>query len=101
MADDTPRAILDSRDVWDAINALKAMQHMQNVKLAELTAIAGERQVNMATDISEIKTKLNTVQCIVHSTRLAIMERVMWAFGVGLVGLLAKFFYDFMSGKIK
>lgn len=69
------------------------------VEARELLVRIDERTGKVQSDIKELKTKINNLECQKNSTRLEALEKVIWPSIVsGISGIIALFFF-IVKGK--
>ncbi len=78
----------DMRDLWDAIDCLRAQQNMANTMLAEIKAVLGERCEVRGKRIDELEEGLERVKMRVWwfagaSSAVAFLFSKLWPSGLG------------------
>lgn len=84
----------DIRDLWTAVDLLRAQMNAQNVLLAEIKTLLSERHGYLHKEIEEIQAQR---RCAAHGEKLRTLERIVWTSLTATVGLLAKLAYDLFA----
>lgn len=86
----------DIRDLWNAVDLLRAQLNAQNVLLAEIKTLLSERHGYLHKELEEIQTQRH---CAEHAEKLRSLERIVWTTLTATAGLLAKLAYDLFARR--